>query len=150
MPSTSPPRSAPLAATARVEGEVRTTGALTGDPPETAYHLLLTDTGLWLSRDADGTRRPLRDARYIARALGADRLETAEGSLSISLGQKRAARELFARGRIRGASGPLAPIELEGRYLIIGSAVACDVVRAWLAPGETPLIAPRSILRLAP
>ena len=116
-------------------------GALTGDPPDTAYHLVLTETGLWLARGADDTRRPLRGARYVARALGADRLETAEGTLSISLTHKRAARELFARGRIRGASGPLPPIDLAGRYLDMGSAIARDVIRAWLAHGETPLIA---------
>jgi hypothetical protein len=116
-------------------------GALTGDPPDTTYHLISTETGLWLARDADDTRRPLRGARYITRALGGDRLETAEGTLSIPLGHKRAARELFARGRIRGTSGPLPPIELAGRYLDVGSAVARDVICAWLARGETPLIA---------
>jgi hypothetical protein len=139
-----------------IERRLRLSGSLEPDAAGSSLlELALTPTGLWLASTASATASspasvtasspavllPLHEARYVAHALRADRLEVAGASLSIPLARKREAREMFALGQLRRVSLSPGVIDFSGRYLDVPSVVAQAVVRAWLMPGELLLAA---------
>jgi hypothetical protein len=131
-----------------VERRLPLDGSLDAAPPGLArLELALTQTGLWLigtgsaAVSGDEVLLPLHEARYIAHAVRADRLEVAGASLSVPLLRKREAREMFALGQLRQASESPRELDFGGHYTAVAGLVTQAVVRAWLSAGELLLAA---------